>query len=1019
MAKTIRRAIAILLAATAIIILLLPATNVSATYTKGDYVIDGGTLVSYTGTESDITIPLGISSIGKDAFSGNNTLTKVYIPDEVTSIDYAAFENCKNLEKVVIGDGVKSIGSAAFSGCQSLKEINIPRYTETIGSGSFAACPNLTDIAIDEKNKNFICLDGVLYSKDGKTLYQYLAGRPYSTYDIPKPVTEIMEFGFYGANMLTNVKVVNGVEEISEYCFLNCTALNNVSLPGTIKAIRKGAFGGCTNLTKLNVPTSCGLIDEEAFSTMDGIKGDVVNEATGEVLSVSNETNPSSDSNADSSDNKDNNKDNNTENNTDNNTDNSNSDNTAENTIENSNENVTDTFTQPGELAETTIVGGEAVFLLNPKDMNVKGFDLSSAQTEDSIADSGNTSSEGEDIRGYSGNEFDVVNGILGHYGGNNSSVNIPENVNKIGNRVFYKNNGINSVSIPSSVNEIGDFSFARSTLSSVDIPSSVEKIGYAAFYGCSNLSNVNVPSTVKTIELGAFDNTAFINNWRSIEDGNNFLVLGDGILVAYKGHRSDVVIPEMVKTIGPAVFEGDTKIKSVTIPENCVKICEDAFNGCRRLTDITLPENLTTIEDRAFKDTSLTNVKIPSTVKEIGLGAFDTFDVNGGMQSVTFAGSFLPNITYKPTATRLSANNLRTNAFNGVNFAYVPQGVNLSSGTIFDADKYGFRGEVYSFADASGDNNYLQLRKCTKEPDETGNVLINSELEINGKKYYLSGVSDTAFDAYKEPTWCNNKLTSIVLNGNNSNELESLLNDINFAKGQGSNEDIGTYEDAIHVSVPDNSMNSLYVDALLPNASEKFNLTINKNQALRSEFEKAFDNRFGTHSGVLMDTYDIEMTERLKSVPIKKMATGKLNISLPVPSEFSEAENIQIATLDDNGLLEEVACSISNKGDGTKIMSFVASHLSPFAIYTSENILYNNVNAQTEASIEDEIHTDTVTVNNAESLSDIGDNTLNTNVVFNTLHKKSAFGIPQKIYIAGIMLLISACLFLYKKKAK
>ena len=214
---------------------------------------------------------------------------------------------------------------------------------------------------------------------------------------------------------------------------------------------------------------------------MDGIKGDVVNEATGEVLSVSNETNPSSDSNADSSDNKDNNKDNNTENNTenntDNNTDNSNSDNTAENTVENSNENVTDTFTQPGELAETTIVGGEAVFLLNPKDMNVKGFDLSSAQTEDSIADSGNTSSEGEDIRGYSGKEFDVVNGILGHYGGNNSSVNIPENVNKIGNRVFYKNNGINSVSIPSSVNEIGDFSFARSTLSRFDIVANTDLI--------------------------------------------------------------------------------------------------------------------------------------------------------------------------------------------------------------------------------------------------------------------------------------------------------------------------------------------------------------------------------------------------------------------------------------------------------------------------------------------------------------------------------------------------------------
>ena len=1023
MAKTIRRAIAILLAATAIIILLLPATNVSATYTKGDYVIDGGTLVSYTGTESDITIPLGITTIGKDAFSGNNTLTKVYIPDEVTSIDYASFENCKNLEKVVIGDGVKSIGSAAFSGCQSLKEINIPKYTDTIGSGSFAACPNLTDIKIDEKNRDFICLDGVLYSKDGKTLYQYLAGRPYSTYDIPKPVTEIMEFGFYGANMLTNVKVVSGVEEISEYCFLNCTALNNVSLPGTIKAIRKGAFGGCTNLTKLNVPTSCGLIDEEAFSTMDGIKGDVVNEATGEVLSVSNETGDNTKPSTDTSSETDSDSTENLSDNSDENTDG----NTVENSANNSDETIDEgnsnepkeSYTQSGELAETTIVGGQAVFLLNPKDMNVKGFDLASAQTEDSIADSGNTSSEGEDIRGYSGKEFDVIDGILGHYGGNNSSVSIPESVNKIGNRVFYKNNIINNVSIPSSVNEIGDFAFARSKLTSVDIPSSVEKIGYAAFYNCNNLSNVNIPSTVKTIELGAFDNTAFINNWRSIEDGNNFLVLGDGILVAYKGHTSDVVIPDMVKTIGPAVFEGDTHIKSVIIPENCVKISEDAFNGCRRLSEVTLPKNLTTIEDRAFKDTSLSYVQIPSTVKEIGLGAFDTVNVNGGMQSVTFMGSFLPDLTYKPTATRLSANNLRTNAFNGVNYAIVPQGVNMGSGTIFDADQYGFRGEVYSYSDSSGENNYVQLRKCTKEPDEAGIVTVNPEIEINGNNYYLEGVSDTAFDAYKDSSWCKNKLTLISLNGNNSNELDNLLNDINFAKGEGSNEDIGTYEDAIHVSVPDNSMNSLYVDAVLPNANEKFNLTINKNQSLRSDFEKAFDNRFGTHSGVLMDTYDIEMTERLKSVPIKKMATGKLNISLPVPSEFSEAESLQIATLDDNGLLEEVACNISNRGDGTKIMSFVASHLSPFAIYTSENILYNNVNGEIDANIEGEIHTDTVTVENVESLSESSDNTLNTSIVYNTLQKKSAFGIPGKTYIAGIMLLISAFLFLYKKKAK
>ena len=112
MGKTIKRVIALLLSATAVILLLIPAGNVEATYNKGDFVIDGGTLVSYTGNETDLTIPLGITTIGKDCFSKNNNLNSVYIPDEVTSIDYAAFENCKNLQKVDIGDIVKSIGSS-------------------------------------------------------------------------------------------------------------------------------------------------------------------------------------------------------------------------------------------------------------------------------------------------------------------------------------------------------------------------------------------------------------------------------------------------------------------------------------------------------------------------------------------------------------------------------------------------------------------------------------------------------------------------------------------------------------------------------------------------------------------------------------------------------------------------------------------------------------------------------------------------------------------------------------------
>ena len=1015
MAKTIRRAIAILLAATAIILLVLPASDVNATYTKGDYVLDGGTLVSYTGTEEDITIPLGVTTIGKDAFSGNNTLTKVYIPDEVTSIDYAAFENCKNLKKVQIGDGVKSIGQSAFSGCLSLSNVNIPRYTESIGSGAFAACPSLTDIEVNSKNRHYVCLDGVLYTRDGSKMVQYLAGRPYSTYDIPEPVKEIEEFGFYGANMLTTVGIINGVEEVPEYAFLNCTALNKVELPNTIRAIRKGAFGGCTNLTKLSVPTTCGLIDSEAFTSMDGVKGDVVNETNGEVLSESGDSTAVA-SNTEASDN---------------NTQATNNDNqpslmdavqeitgqVAE-TVESVTDAVTSGLTDK-ELGSTTIVGGQAVFLIDPTSMNVRGFDIDAAQTEDSIADSGNSSSAGEDIRAYSGRDYDVIDGIMGHYGKSDPNVVIPDGTTRVGNRVFYNNKDINSVMIPASVREIGDFAFARSSLASVDIPAGTEKIGYAAFYNCNNLANINVPSSVKEIELGAFDNTAFINNWRSIEDGNNFLVLGDGVLVAYKGHGSEVDIPASVKTIGPGVFEGNNRIKSVTISNNCKKISEDAFNGCRKLSSIKLPDNLETIEDRAFKDTGLTYVELPMTVRSIGLGAFDTYDVNGGMDAVVFKGSFLPDLTYKPTATRLSADNLRTNAFRGTDFAFVPAGVNLDSGSIFDADKYGFRGEIYSSSDSASDGTpYLQLRKCTKEPDINGLVECNSEIQIGNNLYYLSGVSERAFDDYKDPSWCKNKLTAIQLNGDNSKALNEMLADINFSASSGSNEN-SVLDDPIKISSPDNSVNTLYCDATLPGNSGAFNLSVKRNESLKNDFNKAFDNRFGSHDGVYMDTYSIDMSDRLGSVPIKKMANDKLNITLPVPSSFNEAENIKIATLDDNGLLESVAGEVAERGDGTKTISFVASHLSPFAIFVSDaNLFMIGSNSNDVANGDsDELTLVTESVDSEESLADGNNNILPGTVIYGTLQKEVAPGIPVRYIIASIMLVIAGVLGFYKKK--
>ena len=119
MAKKIRRTIAVLLCVISILILCIPPDASYASVKVGDYEIDSGTLVNYTGKDDIITLPNTIERIGNEAFANNNNLLKVVIPSSVKYIDFAAFENCRNLKKVVIPDSVRSIGMSAFSGCAS------------------------------------------------------------------------------------------------------------------------------------------------------------------------------------------------------------------------------------------------------------------------------------------------------------------------------------------------------------------------------------------------------------------------------------------------------------------------------------------------------------------------------------------------------------------------------------------------------------------------------------------------------------------------------------------------------------------------------------------------------------------------------------------------------------------------------------------------------------------------------------------------------------------------------------
>lgn len=113
--------------------------------------------------------------------------TVLEMADEIG--DYA-FYSSVNLEKITLGAGVKEIGRYVFGDCNSL-----------------------LNIEVSAANQYYKSVDGVLYSKDGKTLIAYPGGRTEKSFKIPDGVTAIAE-GALDCLSLTELYIPKSVTEM-------------------------------------------------------------------------------------------------------------------------------------------------------------------------------------------------------------------------------------------------------------------------------------------------------------------------------------------------------------------------------------------------------------------------------------------------------------------------------------------------------------------------------------------------------------------------------------------------------------------------------------------------------------------------------------------------------------------------------------------------------------------------------------------------------------------------------------
>ena len=133
---------------------------------------------------------------------------------------------------------------------ESLHEAEIIKLPQTINKldWSFWHCRKLKAIEVDNNNKFYSSIDGVLYSRNHEILYAY-PNMHGSIYEVPE-----------------------GVETIEKFAFKDCDNIEMLILPSTIKHIKINAFYRATKLKKIVCTCKKGdFVDEGLY----GDYGDV------------------------------------------------------------------------------------------------------------------------------------------------------------------------------------------------------------------------------------------------------------------------------------------------------------------------------------------------------------------------------------------------------------------------------------------------------------------------------------------------------------------------------------------------------------------------------------------------------------------------------------------------------------------------------------------------------------------------------------------------------------------------
>ena len=276
-------------------------------YFTGLISIDDSDFYSCSSLET-VALPESILTIGRNAFANCKSLKNVEFGNSLISLQEFAFYLCTSLDKVKLPSTVEFIDKCAFS-CCAFTSFEIPMKVCSFDEDQLSGCKALKDITVAEGNECFTAVDGVLYSKDMKTIIFYAVGNERTEFTIPESVEEISYNAFSGSQLQTitipetvtvigkgafsgsklkNIKLPENIKTISNSLFEDCSDLENVEFSNSITKIEANAFNSCSSIKVFKIPASVKEIGTFAFVDTYNMNEIYVYSETGDIANVEN-----------------------------------------------------------------------------------------------------------------------------------------------------------------------------------------------------------------------------------------------------------------------------------------------------------------------------------------------------------------------------------------------------------------------------------------------------------------------------------------------------------------------------------------------------------------------------------------------------------------------------------------------------------------------------------------------------------------------------------------------------------